>query len=142
TLFISPLTLVFPHLLDVYSPMGHIHTILGCELREDGSKGGFLHYGYDGWDFISFDKETLRWVTAQPQAQKVKEKWEDDPGWSQRNKIYLEKTCIEQLKRYLSYSKEAPQRIGKCRGMELHHFLGWTFECCWWDGSTGGIQPV
>uniref|UniRef100_A0A670YV24 Ig-like domain-containing protein n=1 Tax=Pseudonaja textilis TaxID=8673 RepID=A0A670YV24_PSETE len=86
--------------------------ILGCELREDGSKGGFLHYGYDGMDFISFDKETFRWVTAQPQAQKVKEKWEDDSGWSQRNKVYLE-TCIEQLKSYLSYSKEALQRIGK-----------------------------
>ncbi|KAG8127352.1 hypothetical protein E2320_014277 [Naja naja] len=100
-----------------------LHTrqaILGCELREDGSKGGFLHYGYDGWDFISFDKETLRWVTAQPQAQKVKEKWEDDPGWSQRNKIYLEKTCIEQLKRYLSYSKEAPQRIEPPVGRVMH----------------------
>uniref|UniRef100_A0A8C5RYD2 Ig-like domain-containing protein n=1 Tax=Laticauda laticaudata TaxID=8630 RepID=A0A8C5RYD2_LATLA len=93
--------------------------ILGCELRKDGSKGGFLHYGCDGMDFISFDKETFRWVTAQPQAQKVKEKWEDDSGWSQRNKVYLE-TCIEQLKSYLSYSKEALQRIEPPMGKVMH----------------------
>ncbi|XP_032065731.1 major histocompatibility complex class I-related gene protein-like [Thamnophis elegans] len=64
---------------------GELHTwqvTLGCELWVDESKGGFLRYGYNGRDFISFDKETLRWVTAQPQAQKVKEKWEEDPRWS------------------------------------------------------------
>ncbi|XP_032064344.1 major histocompatibility complex class I-related gene protein-like [Thamnophis elegans] len=89
---------------------GGLHTwqvSLGCELREDGSKGGFLHYGYNGMDFISFDKETLRWVAAQPQAQKVKEEWEEDPGLSERNKVYLEETCIEWLQRYLPYQKEA-----------------------------------
>ncbi|ETE57573.1 Major histocompatibility complex class I-related protein, partial [Ophiophagus hannah] len=112
---------VFSADLKKLSQFNHLtEAILGCELREDGSKGGFLHYGYDGWDFISFDKETLRWVTAQPQAQKVKEKWEDDPGWSQRNKIYLEKTCIEQLKSYLSYSKEALQRIEPPVGRVMH----------------------
>ncbi|KAK9405401.1 major histocompatibility complex class I-related protein-like [Crotalus adamanteus] len=101
--------------------------ILGCELKEDGSKGGFLHYGYDGMDFISFDKETLRWVTAQPQAEKVKEKWEDDPGWSQRNKIYLE-TCIEQLQSYLSYSKEVLQRIEPPVGQVTQKVVSDTIE--------------
>ncbi|XP_058023760.1 major histocompatibility complex class I-related gene protein-like [Ahaetulla prasina] len=95
-------------------PNPGLHTwqvILGCELREDGSKRGYFHYGYDGMDFLSFDKETLRWVTAQPQAQKVKQKWEKDPGWSERNKVFLEKTCVVWLQRYLSYQKEAPQKI-------------------------------
>uniref|UniRef100_A0A670ZN58 Ig-like domain-containing protein n=1 Tax=Pseudonaja textilis TaxID=8673 RepID=A0A670ZN58_PSETE len=75
---------------------------LGCELREDGSKGGFLCYGYDGMDFISFDKETLRWMTAQPLAQKVKEEWEEDPRWSQESKVFLEEICIAWLQRYLN----------------------------------------
>ncbi|XP_029141961.1 major histocompatibility complex class I-related gene protein-like [Protobothrops mucrosquamatus] len=83
----------------------------GCELMEEGSKGGFFRYGYDGMDFISFDKETLRWVAAQPQAEKVRRKWEDDSGWSGGNKDFLEETCIEWLQRYLSYRKEALQRI-------------------------------
>ncbi|XP_032064257.1 major histocompatibility complex class I-related gene protein-like [Thamnophis elegans] len=84
--------------------------VLGCELREDGSQEGYFHYGYDGMDFISFDKETFRWVTAQPQAQRVEEKWEDDPGWFQENKHFLEDNCIVLMKKYLSDGKEALQR--------------------------------
>ncbi|XP_032065609.1 uncharacterized protein LOC116503352 isoform X1 [Thamnophis elegans] len=93
---------------------GGLHTWqvnLGCELKEDGSKRGFLHYGYDGMDFISFDQETHRWVTAQPLAEKVKKKWEEDPGWFHGNKVFLEETCIECLQRHLSYQKEVLQRI-------------------------------
>ncbi|XP_034277746.1 major histocompatibility complex class I-related gene protein-like [Pantherophis guttatus] len=109
---------VFRADLEKLSKLDHqaegLHTwqvVLGCELKEDGSKGGFLHYGYKGMDFISFDKGTVRWVTAQPQAQKVKEKWEEDPGWSKRNKVYLEETCIEGLQRYLSYKNKTLQKI-------------------------------
>ncbi|XP_032066796.1 major histocompatibility complex class I-related gene protein-like [Thamnophis elegans] len=110
---------------------GGLHTwqaVVGCELKEDGSKGGFLHYGYNGMDFISFDKETLRWVTAQPQAQKVKEKWEELPGMSQRKNIYLEKTCIEWLQRYQSYKKEAPQRIDPPVGKVTHKMVNERLE--------------
>ncbi|XP_029142181.1 major histocompatibility complex class I-related gene protein-like, partial [Protobothrops mucrosquamatus] len=114
-------------LLNSLSGLHTWQAILGCELKEDGSKGSFLHYGYDGMDFISFDKETLRWVTAQPQAEKVKEKWEDDPGWSQRNKIYLE-TCIEQLQSYLSYSKEVLQRIEPPVGQVTQKVVSDTIE--------------
>uniref|UniRef100_A0A670Z571 MHC class I-like antigen recognition-like domain-containing protein n=1 Tax=Pseudonaja textilis TaxID=8673 RepID=A0A670Z571_PSETE len=86
---------------------------LGCELRQDGSKGGFLRYGYDGMDFISFNKETPRWVTAQPLARKVKEEWEEDPRWSQESKVFLEETCIAWLQRYLSYKKATLEKIGE-----------------------------
>ncbi|XP_058024331.1 major histocompatibility complex class I-related gene protein-like [Ahaetulla prasina] len=89
---------------------GGLHTwqvIVGCELKEDGTKRGFLHYGYDGMDVISFDKETLRWVVSQSQAQKVKEDWEKAPHWSQKIKHFLEKTCIEWLQTNMSYQKEA-----------------------------------
>uniref|UniRef100_A0A8C6XKB1 Ig-like domain-containing protein n=1 Tax=Naja naja TaxID=35670 RepID=A0A8C6XKB1_NAJNA len=118
---------VFRTDLEKLSKLGHqvggLHTWqvnLGCELREDGSKGGFLHYGYNGMDFISFDKETLRWVTAQPQAQKVKEKWEEDPRWSQGNKIFLEETCIERLQRYLSYKNKTLEEIEPPVGKVTH----------------------
>ncbi|XP_058025480.1 major histocompatibility complex class I-related gene protein-like [Ahaetulla prasina] len=94
---------------------GGLHTwqaVLGCEITEDGRKGGFFRYGYDGMDFLSFDKETLTWVAAdQPQARKFKKEWEDDPGWSQRNKFFLEETCIEWLQRYLSYKNKTKERI-------------------------------
>ncbi|KAL7986550.1 hypothetical protein Chor_011716 [Crotalus horridus] len=102
--------------------------ILGCELKEDGSKGGFLHYGYDGSDFISFDKETLRWVAAQSQAEKVKEKWEDDPGWSQRNKFFLEETCIKWLQRKLSYRNKTVQRTEPPVGKVTRKVVGDSLE--------------
>ncbi|XP_025033140.1 major histocompatibility complex class I-related gene protein-like isoform X2 [Python bivittatus] len=98
---------------NLYPQNEGLHTwqvILGCELREDGSQGGSLHYGYNGMDFISFNKETLRWVAAHPQAEKVKEKWDDDLVRSKRNQVFLEETCIERLQKYLSHRKEALQR--------------------------------
>ncbi|XP_070792383.1 major histocompatibility complex class I-related gene protein-like [Pituophis catenifer annectens] len=110
---------------------GGLHTwqaILGCQLWEDGSKGGFLHYGYDGMDFIGFDKETFKWLTAQLQAQKVKEKWEEDTGWTEKIKVYLEKTCIEWLQRYLSYQKEALQSIKPPVGMLTRKMLDDNLE--------------
>ncbi|ETE57068.1 Major histocompatibility complex class I-related protein, partial [Ophiophagus hannah] len=110
---------------------GGLHTwqaTWGCELREDKGKEWFLHYGYNGMDFISFDKETLRWVAAQPQAQKVKEKWEDHPGWSQRKKNYLEYTCIDWLQTYLSYRKEAVQRIEPPVGKVTHKMVDESLE--------------
>uniref|UniRef100_A0A8C6X233 Ig-like domain-containing protein n=1 Tax=Naja naja TaxID=35670 RepID=A0A8C6X233_NAJNA len=58
-------------------------------------------------DFISFENETLRWVATQPQAEKVKEKWEENPRLSWGNKVFLETTCIEWLQKYLSYQQEA-----------------------------------
>ncbi|XP_070592589.1 major histocompatibility complex class I-related gene protein-like [Erythrolamprus reginae] len=100
---------------------------LSCELSEDGSKRGFLHYGHDGMDFIRFDKKTLRWLAAQPQAEKVKETWEDDPRRSQRNKVFLEETCIEWLQRHLSYQKEALKKteppLGKVTGKVVNDSL-------------------
>ncbi|XP_029142743.1 major histocompatibility complex class I-related gene protein-like, partial [Protobothrops mucrosquamatus] len=109
---------VFRADLQKLSKLGHraggLHTwqvVLGSRISQDGSKGGFLHYGYDGMDFISFDKETLRWVAAQPQAQKLKEEWEDDSGWSEGNKDFLEEPCIEWLQRYLSYRNKTLRRI-------------------------------
>uniref|UniRef100_A0A8C6VEM7 Ig-like domain-containing protein n=1 Tax=Naja naja TaxID=35670 RepID=A0A8C6VEM7_NAJNA len=109
---------------------GGLHTwqvFLGCELREDGSKGGFLHYGYDGMDFISFENETLRWVATQPQAEKVKEKWEENPRLSWGNKVFLETTCIEWLQKYLSYQQEALKKteppVGKVSHKEVNDSL-------------------
>ncbi|XP_032064331.1 major histocompatibility complex class I-related gene protein-like [Thamnophis elegans] len=97
--------------LDHHAGGLHIWQVnLGCELREDGTKGGFLHYGYNGKDLISFDKEIPIWVITQSKAMKVKEEWEKDTGWSERNKIYLEETCIEWLQRYLSYRRKTLQR--------------------------------
>ncbi|XP_078074031.1 class I histocompatibility antigen, F10 alpha chain-like [Mustelus asterias] len=87
---------------------GGIHMyqrMYGCELRDDGRTGGFLQYGWDGKDFVSFDKERSVWVTPVPWGLITKEKWDKDRGFNQQNKGYLEGTCIEWLKKYLQYGQ-------------------------------------
>ncbi|XP_053149469.1 class I histocompatibility antigen, F10 alpha chain-like isoform X2 [Hemicordylus capensis] len=86
-----------------------LHTwqfMYGCELGEDGPRGGHSQYGYDGRDFVSLDKETLTWTAADAAAQVTKRKWEAEPAIAQGYKAYLEEICIEWLQKYLDYGKE------------------------------------
>ncbi|XP_062979008.1 H-2 class I histocompatibility antigen, Q9 alpha chain-like [Elgaria multicarinata webbii] len=83
-----------------------LQRMYGCELRGDGSKGGYDQYGYDVRNYIAFDKETLTWTAADVPAQNTKRKWEAEPAIAQRKKAYLEEECIEWLQRYLDYGKE------------------------------------
>ncbi|XP_058022397.1 major histocompatibility complex class I-related gene protein-like isoform X2 [Ahaetulla prasina] len=117
-----------------YNQSEGLHTwqnVYGCELRSDGSKGGFWQYGYEGRTFITFDKETLTWVAPEPLAQITQRKWEALPGMTQGKKIYLEEICIEWLEKYLSYGNkmllrtEVPKVTVSSRtevkdGMETH----------------------
>ncbi|XP_039373759.1 H-2 class I histocompatibility antigen, Q9 alpha chain-like [Mauremys reevesii] len=96
-----------------YNQSGGFHTLqlkYGCERREDGSTGGFFQYGYDGRDYISFDKDQETWVAADDAAQITKQKWEADRSIAQRYRAYLEQTCIEWLGKYVAYGKETLQR--------------------------------
>nr|XP_034961010.1 uncharacterized protein LOC118080190 [Zootoca vivipara] len=83
-----------------------LQEMLGCDLSSDGRKGGYWQFGYDGRDFIAFDKETLTWTAANAQAQVTKEKWDPIKEQNQYRKAYLEEECIEWLQRYLDYGKE------------------------------------
>uniref|UniRef100_A0A0B8RYA4 MHC class I antigen n=1 Tax=Philothamnus irregularis TaxID=1899461 RepID=A0A0B8RYA4_9SAUR len=92
-----------------YNQSEGLHTLqrmFGCELRRDGNKGGFIQDGYEGRTFISFDKMTLTWVASELQAQITQRKWNARKQMTQGNKVYLEKTCIEWLEKYLSYGNE------------------------------------
>uniref|UniRef100_A0A8C6X8A5 Ig-like domain-containing protein n=1 Tax=Naja naja TaxID=35670 RepID=A0A8C6X8A5_NAJNA len=120
-------------LRDRYNQSKGLHTwqrMYGCELWRNGSKGGFLQYGYEGRTFITFDKETLTWVAAEPQAQITQRKWDALPQDNHRVKSYLEEECIEWLEKYLvnsggAVSAEPPEVTvrGKTEvedGMETH----------------------
>ncbi|XP_059826598.1 hereditary hemochromatosis protein homolog isoform X3 [Hypanus sabinus] len=83
---------------------GGIHflqRIYGCELRDDGTTTGFNWYGWDGSDFISFDKDRMVWVTPVPWGVITKDKWDRNTAMNQDLKGYLEQECIEWVKRYV-----------------------------------------
>ncbi|KAF7234596.1 Major histocompatibility complex class I-related gene protein [Varanus komodoensis] len=86
----------------------------GSILSRRTASGAAGERGFDGpglfWDFLSLDKETLRWTAADATAQLTKRKWEKNPAIAQGFKAYLEDTCIEWLRRYLEYGKETLQR--------------------------------
>ncbi|XP_050958081.1 class I histocompatibility antigen, F10 alpha chain-like, partial [Labeo rohita] len=90
-----------------------VHTwqlMYGCELSDDGSTRGYRQYGYDGGDFVSFDKSTLTYTAANPEAVITKHKWEADRAYGEQWKGYLENTCIEWLKKYVGYGKDTLER--------------------------------
>ncbi|TFJ95955.1 cytolysin B transporter [Platysternon megacephalum] len=96
-----------------YNQSAGFHTLqlmYGCELRGDGSKGGFSQYAYDGRDFLSLDKDQETWVAADDGAQVTKRKWDAERSIAQRERAYLEQECIEWLGKYLEYGKETLQR--------------------------------
>ncbi|KAL8213454.1 UNVERIFIED_CONTAM: hypothetical protein K2H54_065415 [Gekko kuhli] len=79
----------------------------GCELNKDGSKTGLMQFGYNGEDYLSFDKETLTWTAAVVPAQMTKRKWDADSTDCYWYKAYLEKECIHWLQKFLKYGKES-----------------------------------
>ncbi|XP_077779574.1 major histocompatibility complex class I-related protein 1-like [Podarcis muralis] len=83
-----------------------LQEMLGCELRSDGRKEGYWQFGYNGRDFIAFDKKTLTWTAADTEAQVTKGRWDAELALNQYYKAYLEEICIEWLKRHLDYGKE------------------------------------
>ncbi|XP_058867059.1 H-2 class I histocompatibility antigen, Q9 alpha chain-like [Acipenser ruthenus] len=96
-----------------FNQTGGVHTwqwMYGCELDEDGTKQGLYQYGFDGKDFISFDKDTLTWTTPVQQAVITKNKWDADRARNHQRKGYLEETCIEWLQKYVQYGRETLER--------------------------------
>ncbi|XP_072885500.1 uncharacterized protein [Hemitrygon akajei] len=97
---------------------GGIHFLqrmYGCELRDDGTTTGFDQYGWDGSDFISFDKDRMVWVTPVPWGVITKDKWDQNTAGNLERKRYLEQECIEWLKRYVrageSHLKPNPPEV-------------------------------
>nr|APP17994.1 MHC class I antigen [Anas platyrhynchos] len=107
------------------------HVMYGCDILEDGSIRGFEQHGYDGKDFLTFDKDTLTYTAADAGAQITKRKWEQEGTVAERMKYYLENTCIEWLRKYVSYGKDVLERRERpevrVSGMEADKIL--TLSC-------------
>uniref|UniRef100_A0A8B9STX8 Ig-like domain-containing protein n=1 Tax=Anas platyrhynchos TaxID=8839 RepID=A0A8B9STX8_ANAPL len=87
-----------------------VQRMYGCDLLEDGSIRGFDQYGYEGTDFLALDEDMLTYTAADAAAQITKRKWEEDGTVAERRKYYLENTCIEWLRKYVSYGKDVLER--------------------------------
>ncbi|RVE67086.1 hypothetical protein OJAV_G00113730 [Oryzias javanicus] len=82
----------------------------GCTAQEDKNGNltfvrGVDMYNYDGDDFLSFDDGNQVWVAAADEAFPTKRKWDEVTALKDYTKGYLEKECMEWLKKFLEYSK-------------------------------------
>uniref|UniRef100_A0A8C6J953 Uncharacterized protein n=1 Tax=Melopsittacus undulatus TaxID=13146 RepID=A0A8C6J953_MELUD len=103
-------------LRDLYNQSGGDHTLQcmsGCDLLDDGSTKGYTKVAYDGKDFIAFDKDTMTFIPAVPEAEIAKRKWEQDGRGDEDWNNYLENSCVEWLKKYLSYGRLELERRGE-----------------------------
>ncbi|NXR15800.1 HA1F protein, partial [Semnornis frantzii] len=76
--------------------------MIGCDLLDDNSTREYYQCACDGRDFIAFDKDTKTFTAADPAAVITERKWEEDGTEAERQKGYVEGTCIAWLQRYLS----------------------------------------
>ncbi|XP_067865800.1 major histocompatibility complex class I-related gene protein-like [Heterodontus francisci] len=85
-----------------------IHTYqiqLGCELRDDGTRNAFVQTGWDGRDFMNFDKDNIVWETPVPWAQGIQSKLNQNSANKQQCKHNLEVMCFEWLRKFLQYGQ-------------------------------------
>ncbi|KAK3538601.1 hypothetical protein QTP86_007673 [Hemibagrus guttatus] len=86
-----------------------VHTLqrmYSCELHDNSSTRGYDQYGYDGEDFISLDLNTGSWTADNDKAEIFIKQWDPTGDEAQYWKVYLKNDCIEQLQKFVSYSKE------------------------------------
>ncbi|XP_025072377.1 major histocompatibility complex class I-related gene protein-like isoform X2 [Alligator sinensis] len=95
-----------------YNQTDWSHTLqfmYGCELGEDNSTEGYMQFGYDGEDFISYDLRTHTWVAVPTEARVTQSRWNGDKNLLLIVRAYLEWKCIEWLRKYLQHGKAALQ---------------------------------
>ncbi|XP_069630038.1 class I histocompatibility antigen, F10 alpha chain-like isoform X2 [Haliaeetus albicilla] len=121
-------------LRDRYNQSNGAHTLqrmYGCDILEDGSTRGYQQIAYDGRDFIAFDLDTKTFTAADAAAEITKRKWEKDGTVAEDWKHYLQNTCIEWLRKYVSYGRAVLERkeppMVRVSGKEAHGIL--TLYC-------------
>nr|XP_024654132.1 class I histocompatibility antigen, F10 alpha chain [Maylandia zebra] len=96
-----------------FNQTGGVHIVqrmCGCEWDETGEVSGYMQYGYDGEDFISFDLKDQTWVAPKQQAEITKNKLDSDRATITQWKNYLTQECPEWLKKYVTYGRSSLMR--------------------------------
>ncbi|XP_044522571.1 hereditary hemochromatosis protein homolog [Gracilinanus agilis] len=117
-----------------------LQVILGCDLHKNGKTRGFLKYGYDGENFLTFQLETLTWKADHPAAISIKNDFDTDLIETKLNKAKVEQECPNQLQAYLTVWKEkkaSPSlHVRKKQNQEGKN----TLTCCAYNFFPGEIK--
>nr|AHI12879.1 MHC class I antigen [Bos taurus] len=92
----------------------------GCYVGPDGLLRGYDQFAYDGRDYLALNEDLRSWTAADTAAQITKRKWEA-AGEAERQRNYLEGTCVEWLRRYLENGKDTLLRADPPKAHVTHH---------------------
>ncbi|XP_028283026.1 major histocompatibility complex class I-related gene protein-like [Parambassis ranga] len=88
-----------------------LQCIAGCELDETtGQFSGFVHYAYNGENFLRFDLHTHIWIALSPQASIIKQKWDRNTDRIQFIKDIINHFCPQWLKMGLEHGRSSLMR--------------------------------
>ncbi|KAL6099346.1 mr1 [Pungitius sinensis] len=97
-----------------FNQTGGVHIyqrMYGCEWDDETNKiKGYLQYGYDGEDFLSFDLQTEQWIAPKQQAVITIQKLDHNKALKAQEKNYLTHLCPEWLKKYVNYGRSSLMR--------------------------------
>uniref|UniRef100_A0A663MYC6 Ig-like domain-containing protein n=1 Tax=Athene cunicularia TaxID=194338 RepID=A0A663MYC6_ATHCN len=97
-----------------YNQSGSGHTrqrMVGYDIHENGTFiKGVYQTAFDGQDFMALDTDTMTLTAADEAAQITKRKWDADRTVAEHVKHYLENTCVEWLRKYVSYGRAVLER--------------------------------
>ncbi|XP_074786749.1 class I histocompatibility antigen, F10 alpha chain-like [Athene noctua] len=107
-----------------------LQQMYGCDILEDGSSRGVYQTAFDGQDFMALDADKMTLTATDTTAQMSKRECEAGAGF-QLLKHFLENTCVEWLKKYVSYGRAVLERkeppTVRVSGKEADGFL--TLYC-------------
>nr|ARX74125.1 MHC class I antigen [Ovis aries] len=100
-----------------------VQEMYGCDVGPDGRLlRGYSQYGYDGRDYIALNEDLRSWTAADTAAQISKRKFEQR-GAADRVRHYLNRECVEGLRRYLENGKDTLLRADPPKTHVTHHHI-------------------
>ncbi|XP_065769350.1 BOLA class I histocompatibility antigen, alpha chain BL3-7-like isoform X2 [Muntiacus reevesi] len=109
-----------------------VQEMYGCDVGPDGRLlRGYVQYAYDGRDYIALNEDLRSWTAADTAAQITKRKFEQR-GAAERVRNYLNRECVEWLRRHLENGKDTLLRANPPKTHVTHHHIpgsGVTLRC-------------